>query len=107
MQRQAMPSGMEHSAIGDEAVYLRIQQLQKGLLQFTDSCYPATPDSLGVLPEAKLHTKIHEVCGWPQTSSQTALPFGIPAGQRIRQGHPVYRPVEKVDRLDRDAVASG
>jgi len=32
-----MPSGMEHSAIGDEAVYLRIQQLQKGLLQFTDS----------------------------------------------------------------------
>jgi len=37
MQRQAMPGGMEHSAIGDEAVYLRIQQLQKGLLQFTDS----------------------------------------------------------------------
>ena len=37
MQRQAMPGSMEHSAIGDEAVYIRIQQLQKGLLQFTDS----------------------------------------------------------------------
>jgi phage/plasmid-associated DNA primase len=86
-----------NNGIGDEAIYLRINQLQKGLLQFTDStnaerlvkehgsdiryiapwkkwvvwddthwqvdtgallytkqlemvhCYPATPDSLGVL----------------------------------------------------------
>jgi len=32
-----MAGQKEHSAIGDEAVYLRIQQLQMGLLQFTDS----------------------------------------------------------------------
>ena len=31
----------------------------------------------------------------------------VPAGQRIRQGHPVYRPMEKVDRLDRGALAGG
>jgi hypothetical protein len=51
----------------EESVLLRIQQLQMGLLQLTDACYPAQPDSLGVLAESKLHTK---------TPSQTAKPFG-------------------------------
>jgi putative DNA primase/helicase len=37
MHRQTTAGGMERNPIGDEAVYLRIRQLQTGLLQFTDS----------------------------------------------------------------------
>ena len=37
MKKQVTQNGGKVEAIGDEAVYLRINQLQKGLLQFTDS----------------------------------------------------------------------
>ena len=37
MHKDTQQSGKRLEAIGDEAIYLRIDQLQKGLLQFTDS----------------------------------------------------------------------
>ena len=37
MQRQATSSSKEHNSLIEESVLFRIQQLQKGLLQFTDS----------------------------------------------------------------------
>ena len=37
MHRQTTAGGIERNPIGDEAVFLRIRQLQTGLLQFTDS----------------------------------------------------------------------
>ena len=37
MTGQTMSRDTEHGSIGDEAVFLRIEMLQKGLLQFTDS----------------------------------------------------------------------
>ena len=37
MMGQTMSRDTERGSIGDEAVFLRIQMLQKGLLQFTDS----------------------------------------------------------------------
>jgi len=36
-------------AIFEESVYYRVLQFEKGEIQFTDACYPAVPDSLGVL----------------------------------------------------------
>jgi hypothetical protein len=37
MKQDTTQNERTHGAIGDEAIYLRINQLQKGLLQFTDS----------------------------------------------------------------------
>jgi putative DNA primase/helicase len=37
MKHDTVQNSGRVEAIGDEAVYLRINQLQKGLLQFTDS----------------------------------------------------------------------
>jgi hypothetical protein len=49
MEHESTQNGGRFEGIGDEAIYLRINQFQKGMLQFTDSCCPASPDSLGVL----------------------------------------------------------
>jgi phage/plasmid-associated DNA primase len=46
MKQDTVQNGGKVEAIGNEPIYLRINQLQKGLLQFTDSCCPASPDSL-------------------------------------------------------------
>jgi putative DNA primase/helicase len=37
MKKDTLQNERTYGAIGDEAIYLRINQLQKGLLQFTDS----------------------------------------------------------------------
>jgi hypothetical protein len=37
MKKDTVQNGRTFEAIGDEAIYLRINRLQKGLLQFTDS----------------------------------------------------------------------
>jgi hypothetical protein len=34
---------------GEESIFIRLDLLKKGLIQFTDACCPAEPDSLGVL----------------------------------------------------------
>jgi hypothetical protein len=49
MKKDTVQNGGRFEGIGDEAIYLRINQFQKGMLQFTDSYCPAKPDSLGVL----------------------------------------------------------
>ena len=42
-------SDMEREAILRDSTFLRVHELQNGQVQFTDSCYPAAPDSSGVL----------------------------------------------------------
>ena len=104
MKNDTLQNNGRVEAIGDEAVYLRINQLQKGLLQFTDSCCPAKPDSLEFC-KAKLHIinswSLH-LCKLP---NQTAWPFGRTAGQRVWRGYPVHRPLEKMGRLGRYPLA--
>jgi TATA-binding protein-associated factor Taf7 len=41
MKRQNTASDIEHDALMEESVFLRIHELQNGLVQLTDACYPA------------------------------------------------------------------
>jgi hypothetical protein len=58
--------------VGDESIFLRLDLLKNGLIQFTDACCPAKPDSLGVLQNKTSQKNI-----WSLRYTQTPKPKSL------------------------------